>query len=182
MSKIGKKPIDIPQGVEVELSRRRITVKGSKGQLSFSVPEGIAVVKDNNSLVVSRVSSSKEAASLHGTIRTIIDNMVKGVTDGWKKELEIVGTGYRAEVLPDGKLVLNVGFSHPVEIKPPSDIKFLVEKTKIIVEGIDKQKVGQTAADIRAVRPPEPYKGKGIKYIDEVVRRKAGKAAKSQGA
>ncbi len=182
MSKIGKKPIEIPQGVEVELSRRRITVKGGKGQLSFSIPRGVMVVKKENDLVVSRVSSSKEAACLHGTVRTIVYNMIKGVTEGWKKELEIVGTGYRAEVLPDGKLVLNVGFSHPVEIKPPADIRFVVERTKIIVEGIDKQKVGQVAAEIRAVRPPEPYKGKGIKYVDEVIRRKAGKAAKSQGA
>ena len=174
--------IDIPQGVEVELSRRKITIRGNRGQLGFSLPEGISVVKKDNKLEVSRVSSNKEAASLHGTVRTIIDNMVKGVTDGWRKELEIVGTGYRAEVLTDGRLVLNVGFSHPVEIKPPSDIKFVVEKTKIIVEGIDKQKVGQVAANIRAVRPPEPYKGKGIKYINEVIRRKAGKAAKSQGS
>ncbi len=182
MSKIGKKIIDIPQGVEVELSRRRITIKGNKGQLSFSLPVGIAVNKSDSGLVVSRVSGSRESASLHGTVRTIIDNMVKGVIYGWKKELEVVGTGYRAEVLSDGKLVLNVGFSHPVEVKPPSDVKFLVEKSRIIVEGIDKQKVGQVAAQIRSIRPPEPYKGKGIRYADEVVRRKAGKAAKSQGA
>ncbi len=182
MSKVGKKPIELPQGVEVELSRHKITVKGSKGQLSFLLPEGITVVKNNGNLVVSRVSSDKQAASLHGTVRSIIYNMVKGVVEGWKKELEIVGTGYRAEVLPDGKLVLNVGFSHPVEVKPPSNIKFMVEKSKIIVEGVDKQVVGQIAAKIRAIRLPEPYKGKGIRYADEVIRRKAGKSASSQGS
>lgn len=180
MSKIGKKPILIPAGVEVEVTRRKVTIKGAKGQLDFVLPEGVSVLKKDDNLVVSRVNSSKLAASLHGTVRSIINNMVRGVSEGWRKELEIVGTGYRAEVSSDGGLVLNVGYSHPVEVEPIPGIKFSVEKTKIVVEGVDKQKVGQVAADIRSIRPPEPYKGKGIKYVDEVIRRKAGKAAKSQ--
>lgn len=182
MSKIGKRPISLPKGVEVDIKKNKLLVKGPKGQLDFVLPREVLVAMKDNSLVVYRASNSKLAAALHGTTRSIIDNMVKGVSDGWKKELEVVGTGYRAEVSSDGKLILNVGYSHPVEVKPIEGVRFLVDKTKIIVEGLDKQKVGQVAAKVRSIRPPEPYKGKGIKYVNEVIRRKAGKAAKSQSA
>ena len=182
MSKVGKKLILIPEGVHVETKADVILVKGPRGEierkfpvrlLSITVQDGMASVKP--------ISKSEKALVVWGTTRSHLANMVVGVTDGWKKSLELVGVGYRAEV--SGKdLTLTVGFSHPVKISCPEGISFKVEKSIVSVEGIDKEIVGQVADKIRSVRPPEPYKGKGIKYVDEIVRRKAGKAAKTQGA
>jgi len=178
MSKIGKLPVTIPDGVVVETSPDGLKVSGPKGTLTSKVPKGITFTQSKNEIVFEQARQFKQMNSLYGTTRALFSNTVKGVSDGWKKELELVGTGYRAEVV--GKdLVLTVGFSHPVKIEAPGGISFKVEKTMISVEGIDRELVGQVAANIRKVRPPEPYKGKGIKYKDEVVRRKAGKAAKA---
>ncbi len=176
MSRIGKMPIKIPEGVTVEYKDGLIKVKGPKGQLEFKPhPDMIIEFKDKE-IHVKRPTDKKFHRALHGTTRQIINNMIIGVKDGFKKELEVHGTGYRARM--DGKnLVLQVGFSHDVVMTPPEGITVKVEgQNKIIVEGIDKQAVGQFAANIRAVRPPEPYKGKGIRYVGEYVRRKAGKA------
>ncbi len=176
MSRIGKMPIQIPDGVTVEYKDGLITVKGPKGQLQFRHhPDMIIEMKDKE-ILVKRPSDKKFHRALHGTTRQIINNMIIGVKDGFKKELEVHGTGYRARM--EGKnLVLQVGFSHDVVMTPPEGITVKVEgQNKIIVEGIDKQLVGQFAANIRAVRPPEPYKGKGIRYAGEHIRRKAGKA------
>jgi len=176
MSRIGKKPIQIPSGVTVNYDGKTIKVKGPLGELAFNPhPEMIIEIKDGE-IRVKRPSDKKFHKALHGTTRQIINNMVEGVTKGFSKELEIVGTGYRAK-LEGGKLVLQVGFSHPVVLEPPKDVKVEVPApTRIKVSGIDKQKVGQIAAIIRAVKPPEPYKGKGIRYVGEYVRKKAGKA------
>ncbi len=176
MSRIGKKPIPIPKGVTVNYDGKVIKVKGPLGELTFEPhPEMIINVTDTE-IRVSRPSDKKFHKALHGTTRQIINNMVIGVTKGFTKELEIVGTGYRAK-MEGGKLVLQVGFSHPVILDIPKDVKVEVPSpNKIKVFGIDKQRVGQVAADIRAVKPPEPYKGKGIRYVGEHVRRKAGKA------
>jgi large subunit ribosomal protein L6 len=180
MSKIGKQPIAIPQGVEVSIDGLKVRVKGPKGLLEKEFDRRIEIsVKDNILEVVDKKNDDISKA-LHGTTRAIIANMVKGVSEGWEKKLELVGTGYRAEVSGDS-LMLTVGFSHPVKVEPPQDISFKVEKLVITVNGIDKEVVGQTAAKIRSIKPPEPYKGKGIKYVDEVIRRKAGKAAKTAG-
>ncbi len=176
MSRIGKMPIQIPDGVTVEYKDGLITVKGPKGQLQFRPhPDMIIEMKDKE-ILVKRPSDKKFHRALHGTTRQIINNMIIGVKDGFKKELEVHGTGYRARM--EGKnLVLQVGFSHDVVMTPPEGITVKVEgQNKIIVEGIDKQLVGQFAANVRAVRPPEPYKGKGIRYAGEHIRRKAGKA------
>jgi large subunit ribosomal protein L6 len=179
MSRIGKLPVELPETVKAEISGGTVKISGPKGELERQIPKEVGVVQKEGSLVVELKSKSKFARSLYGTIRAHLANMVKGVTDGWSKELEMVGAGYRAQV--DGnKLVLTIGFSHPVEIEAPEGIEFKVEKTKITIEGIDKEKVGEVSAKIRAVRPPEPYKGKGIKYIDEVITRKPGKAAKGE--
>jgi large subunit ribosomal protein L6 len=174
MSKIGRQPIPIPEGVEVKIEDHTITVKGPKGELSFSFHPAIKVVSTDNEIKVSQ--GTKEAKALWGTTRALIFNMVKGVTEGFKKQLEIHGVGYKAEV-QDKKLILSVGFTHPVEILAPEGIEFKVEKNIITVSGIDKQLVGQIAAKIRAVKPPEPYKGKGIRYLGEHVRIKPGKKA-----
>ena len=176
MSKIGRQPIKVLEGVTLEVSGRTVKVSGPKGSLERQLPRAVNVeVKDGHALV-SVKGSGKSAMSLHGTMRSIINSMVKGVSEGWGKQLELVGTGFRAEAT--GKtLTLTVGYSHPVKIEAPGGIDFKVEKTIISVSGVDKEVVGQVAANIRAVRPPEPYKGKGIKYIDEVIRRKPGKAA-----
>ena len=174
-------PIVIPQGVSVTVGDREITVKGPKGELTKKIAREIGITEENGQLVVAPKSTSRFARAMHGTTRALVSNMVLGVTDGWKKQLELVGTGYRAAV-QGKKLVLNVGYSHPVEIDPPENVTFLVEKTIVTVEGIDRHMVGQVAANIRKVRPPEPYKGKGIRYVGEEVRRKPGKAAKAAGA
>lgn len=176
MSRLGKLPVSIPQGVEVQLTDAVVVVKGAKGSLSRVIPKGVKVKQENGEVTVILKNESKQARSSLGTMRAHLLNMIKGVMEGWTKELEMVGTGYRAEVR--GKdLVLNIGYSHPVTVSAPEGITFAVEKSKIVVSGTDREVVGQTAALVREVRKPEPYKGKGIKYIDEVIRRKAGKQA-----
>ncbi len=176
MSRIGRKPISLPASVEVIIENGVVTVKGPKGVLSQSIPEDIAIEKQENELLVTRPSDVKRHRAMHGLARALVANMVTGVTTGFEKKLEMVGVGYRAQ-MQGSKLVLNIGFSHPVEIDPPQGIEFEVPAlTKITVKGIDKQLVGNTAADIRAIRKPEPYKGKGLRYENEVVRRKAGKS------
>ncbi|HHT86119.1 MAG TPA: 50S ribosomal protein L6 [Clostridiales bacterium] len=179
MSRIGKLPITIPGGVTITVSDdRTVTVKGPKGELSEKISPLIGLEIDNGVVRVTRSSDDKQHRSLHGLSRTLINNMVVGVTQGFQKDLEIVGTGYRAQ-LQGTKLVLNLGYSHPVEFDPPKGIQFEVPApNKISVKGINKQQVGQIAADIRAKREPEPYKGKGIRYANENVRRKEGKTAK----
>src|SRR5215207_2762772 len=173
MSRIGRKPVAIPSGVNVAVADGNfITVTGPKGELSYSAPTALGIELENGNLVVSRPNDARENRSLHGLSRTLISNMVIGVTDGFRKNLEIQGVGYRAAM--DGKdLILNVGFSHPVRFSAPEGITYALDgQTKVSVTGIDKQAVGEEAARIRRVRPPEPYKGKGIRYEGEVVRRK----------
>lgn len=181
MSRIGKKVIIIPEGVEVSLNGRHIDVKGSKGELHFAHHSNVEVIKNDNSLVVNRRNNDKLSRALHGLTRNLIANMIEGVTNGFVKQLELKGVGFRAQT-DEKSLTLNVGYTHPVVISTPDGIEFKVDKnTLITVSGIDKQKVGQVAANIRAVRQPEPYKGKGIRYVGELVRRKAGKATKASG-
>jgi len=176
VSRIGKKPISLPQGVEITVQDNVVTVKGPKGTLSQAIPQGITVSKQDDQIVVERGGDSKQERAYHGLTRALLANMVQGVSAGFERKLELVGVGYRAQ-LQGKKLVINIGYSHPVEVEPPEGIEFEVPAaTKITVKGIDKQLVGQTAAIIRDIRRPEPYKGKGIKYENEVVRRKAGKA------
>jgi len=175
VSRIGRKPISLPPGVEISIENNIITVKGPKGVLSQSIPEDITIDQQENELLVKRPSDIKKHRAMHGLARALVANMVTGVTTGFEKKLEMVGVGYRAQ-MQGSKLVINIGFSHPVEVEPPQGIEFEVPAvTKITVKGIDKQLVGNTAADIRAIRKPEPYKGKGLRYENEVVRRKAGK-------
>jgi large subunit ribosomal protein L6 len=181
MSRIGKAPIDVPPGVVVNIKGNKITVTGPKGELCRLFSPDMSINLDDNTLSVSRPSDSRQHRSRHGLTRSLLANMVKGVSQGFEKELEIVGVGYRAEKSGD-KLVLRVGYSHLVEISPPSGVSLAVEGTnKIKVTGIDKEAVGQMAAEIRAVRPPDAYKGKGIRYAGELVRLKAGKAGKAIG-
>lgn len=180
MSRIGRKPIQVPAGVNVNLENNLITVKGPKGTLSRELHKDMKVSYEADVITVERPSENKLHRSLHGTTRTIVANMVSGVTDGYVKNLELVGVGYRASKSGE-KLVLNVGYSHPVEFVPESGIEFDVPaQNKIIVKGIDKERVGEIAAKIRAVREPEPYKGKGIKYENERIIRKEGKAGKKK--
>jgi large subunit ribosomal protein L6 len=177
MSRIGKKPIEVPAGVIVSLDPGRVTVSGPKGELRQEVPQRMKIEQENGSIVVTRPTERGEDRALHGLTRTLIANMVEGVTNGFEKRLEIQGVGYRA-TLAGSNLELQVGYSHPVRITPRQGIEFEVPvPTQIVVRGIDKQVVGQTAAEIRKVRPPEPYKGKGIRYEGEFVRRKVGKRA-----
>lgn len=180
MSRIGRKPIQVPNGVDVNLDKNLITVKGPKGTLSRELHKDMKVTIDSNVITVERPSEHKLHRSLHGTTRTVVANMVDGVTQGFSKSLELVGVGYRASKSGD-KLVLNVGYSHPVEFVPEKGIEFEVPaQNKVIVRGIDKELVGATAAKVRAVREPEPYKGKGIKYENERIIRKEGKAGKKK--
>lgn len=182
MSKIGRQPVTIPAGVTITVTAENISVKGPKGELKTLMMPGIAVVVEEGKATVTRDSDLPAQRAAHGLIRSLMQNMVIGVTKGFDRKLEMVGTGYRVAMKGQG-LTLAVGFSHPVEVVPPAGIVFSIEGNNVIfVKGIDKGLVGQTAANIRAVRPPEPYKGKGIKYSDEIVRRKAGKAAKAAGA
>ena len=178
MSRIGKIPVPVPAGVDVAIDGQTVTVKGPKGTLSHRVAEPITVATEDGTIAVTRPDDERESKALHGLSRTLIANMVVGVTDGYVKRLEIVGTGYR--VTADGSnLVFALGYSHPVPIKAPEGIKFTVEApTRFSVEGIDKQQVGEVAAKIRKLRKPDPYKGKGVRYAGEVIRRKAGKAGK----
>jgi large subunit ribosomal protein L6 len=180
MSRIGRKPISIPAGVDVKIDNNQITVKGPKGTLSRELHKDIIVVVEANEILVQRPSDNKLHRSLHGTTRSVVNNMVSGVTEGFVKNLELVGVGYRAN-LAGKNLNLAVGYSHPVEIAPEAGIEFEVPaNNKIVVKGIDKERVGAVAAQIRAVREPEPYKGKGIKYEDERILRKEGKAGKKK--
>lgn len=180
MSKIGKQPITVPSGVTVEIVPGEVRITGPRGTLIRKVPAGLLIKFDSGVITVEPKSESKHVRALFGTIRSILANNVTGVSTGWKKQLELVGTGYRAETT--GKsLTVNIGFSHPVKFEAPEGVSFTVEKSMITIEGPDREIVGQVAATIRAVRPPEPYQGKGIKYTGEVVRRKAGKAAKTAG-
>ena len=178
MSRIGRKPVVIPPGVEVKLEGNNVSVKGPKGTLDSAIHPMMQLSMENGEVVVTRPNDGKEARSLHGLSRTIIQNMVDGVNQGFTKNLEIQGVGYRA-MIKEGKLVLNVGYSNPVEMEAPEGITVEVpEPVKIVVSGISKQAVGQFAAEIRKKRPPEPYKGKGIRYAGEYVARKEGKAGK----
>ena len=179
MSRVGKEPITIPSGVDVTLEGRRVVVKGPNGTLAHQAPEAITVSRDGDTLVVTRPDDERENRALHGLTRSLVHNMVVGVSQGFSRELEIVGVGYRAQAQGPSKLELQVGFSHPVRFEAPEGVTFEVpQPTRIVVRGADKQLVGQVAADVRKSRPPEPYKGKGIRYADERVQRKAGKSAK----
>ncbi len=177
MSKIGKQPVILPEGVNAQISGSNVTVTGPKGTISKDFSGKINIEMKDGSIVVSMKGGvTKEKMALWGTTRALISNMVRGVTAGWAKKLELVGTGFRGEVAGT-TLVLTLGFSHPVKFEAPQGISYKVEKTIITIEGIDKDLVGRMAATIRRVKPPEPYKGKGIKYIDEIIKRKPGKAA-----
>jgi large subunit ribosomal protein L6 len=175
MSRIGRMPITVPKGVTIDLSDDTVRVKGPKGELSRSVPRQISVVTEDGTLRVERSTDEPQHRSLHGLTRSLIANMVTGVTDGFSRRLEVNGVGYRAAVSA-GNLVLQVGYSHPVLVPAQPGISFVVQGNAITVSGADKELVGEVAAQVRRVRPPEPYKGKGIKYAEEVIRRKAGKA------
>jgi large subunit ribosomal protein L6 len=178
MSRIGKAPITVPSGVEVTISGRNVSVKGPKGTLSRDIPGEIVVAKEDATIVVSRPNDERQNRAMHGLTRTLINNMIIGVTDGFAKELEIVGVGYRAEAQGQN-LRLALGFSHPVNVPAPDGISFEVpQQTRVIVKGIDKELVGQVAANIRSIRKPEPYKGKGVRYVGERIIRKAGKTGK----
>jgi large subunit ribosomal protein L6 len=176
MSRIGRKPIPVPKNVTASVEGQTIRVKGPKGELERRVHSDIAIALDNGNIVVNRASDEPNHRALHGLTRTLVANMVDGVTKGYSKQLEIVGVGYKAETRPYG-LQLALGFSHPVEYRAPKGIKLTApQPTQIVIEGADKELVGQVAAELRSLRPPEPYKGKGIKYVGEQIRRKAGKA------
>jgi large subunit ribosomal protein L6 len=179
MSRIGKAPVNLPSGVEVSVAARTITVKGPKGSLSREIPGEIEVSVDGGVLTCTRPNDERRNRAQHGLTRSLVNNMVVGVTEGFKKNLEIVGVGYRAEAQGASALRLNLGFSHPVNVNAPDGITFEVPvPTQIVVNGIDKEVVGQVAADIRSIRKPEPYKGKGVRYAGERILRKAGKAGK----
>jgi large subunit ribosomal protein L6 len=179
VSRVGSEPIPIPSGVEVTLEGRRVVVKGPNGTLEHTAPPTITITQEGDELMVRRPDDERENRALHGLTRSLVNNMVVGVSQGYTRELEIVGVGYRAQASGPTKLQLQVGFSHPVPFEAPDGVTFEVpQPTRIVVRGADKQLVGQVAADLRKSRPPEPYKGKGIRYADEYVHRKAGKSAK----
>jgi large subunit ribosomal protein L6 len=179
LSRVGKNPITLPQGVEVQIDGRRVTVKGPKGELSRELDPEMRVEQADGQVTVNRPSDQPRHRAMHGLTRTLVANMVTGVSQGFSKTLELQGVGYRAQ-MQGQNLVLAIGFSHPVNVPPPAGIQFEVEGTsKITVRGINREHVGQAAADVRKIRPPEPYKGKGIRYTGEYVRRKAGKAGKA---
>jgi large subunit ribosomal protein L6 len=181
MSRVGRLPIPIPAGVEVSVSEQHVVVSGPRGTLERDIAPELSLVSEDGVLRVERPSDAKRARELHGLTRTLVNNMVVGVTDGYRRGLEIQGVGYRAQLV-GRKLQLNLGYSHPIEIDPPEGIAFEVENpTRVAVVGIDKELVGRMAAQVRATRKPEPYKGKGVRYAGEVVRRKAGKAGKVGG-
>ena len=180
MSRIGKKPIPVPKNVTVTIEGQRVKVKGPKGELERELHREMALSMENGEIVVGRPSDESNHKALHGLTRTLIANMVEGVTKGFQKQLDIVGVGYKAEVRPYG-LQMALGYSHPIEVRAPKGIKLTAPApTSVIIEGADKEIVGQIAAEIRSLRPPEPYKGKGIRYAGEFVRRKAGKAGKAK--
>ncbi|NUL49450.1 50S ribosomal protein L6 [Cellulosimicrobium funkei] len=177
MSRIGRLPITVPSGVEIKIDGSNVAVKGPKGELNHTVASPIEITFEEGTITVTRPNDERESRSLHGLTRTLISNMIVGVTDGYEKQLEVIGTGYR--VLAKGSdLEFALGYSHPVPVKAPEGISFKVEGNKVTVVGIDKQRVGETAANIRKLRRPDPYKGKGVRYAGEVIRRKAGKAGK----
>jgi len=179
MSRIGRSPIPVPSSVEVTIADRHVTVKGPKGSLELDIPGEITVRREGDELLVERPDDERQNRAMHGLVRSLVNNMVVGVTDGFRKDLDIVGVGYRAAAPNPAKLDLALGFSHPVSVSAPEGISFEVASpTTIGVIGIDKELVGQVAANIRAIRKPEPYKGKGVRYRDEHVARKAGKTAK----
>jgi large subunit ribosomal protein L6 len=181
MSRVGRLPITIPSGVDIDVTGTHVVVKGPKGTLERDVAPELRLVTEDGQLRVERPGSDKRSRELHGLTRTLLNNMVVGVTDGYRRGLEITGVGYRAQLV-GSKLQLNLGYSHPIEIEPPAGVAFEVETpTRLAVTGIDKELVGHTAAKIRATRKPEPYKGKGVRYAGEVIRRKAGKAGKIGG-
>ena len=175
MSRIGKKPIAIPQGVDVQVQGNVVAVKGPKGRLETRIPEGVTLERKDGHLVASR--SGDDKAALHGLVRALVNNAVEGVTKGWSKELEIVGIGYRAEMKGKSTVVFSLGYSHPVELPIPEGITVAVDakQTRLTITGIDRQKVGQVAADIRGLRPPDPYKNKGVRYVGERLKKKVGK-------
>ena len=177
MSRIGRLPITVPAGVEVKLDGATLTVKGKNGTLTQTFHPDMIIKVEAGVITVERPSEEKAHKALHGLTRTLIANMIEGVTEGYKKELEVVGVGYRVS-MAGTKLVLELGYSHKVEMEQPAGIKFEVQETKITVSGADKQQVGQVAAEVRSKRPPEPFHGKGVKYVDEHIRRKSGKAGK----
>ena len=178
MSRIGRLPIAVPSGVDVTIDGRQVTIKGPKGELTRELHPDMTVVRKDGSIVVRRPTEQKQHKQLHGLTRTLVNNMVVGVTTGYRKPLEITGVGYRA-ALVGRKLQLNLGYSHPIEIEPPPGVSFELENpTRLTVVGIDKELVGQIAARVRSTRKPEPYKGKGVRYAGERIRRKAGKAGK----
>ncbi|MGJ5674657.1 MAG: 50S ribosomal protein L6 [Nostochopsis sp.] len=179
MSRIGKRPITVPAKVQVTFDSAKVVVKGPKGELSRELPTNVILSQEGEVLTVNRRDESRVSRQLHGLFRTLVSNMVEGVSKGFERRLEIQGVGYRAQV-QGRNLIMNMGYSHQVQIVPPEGVQFAVENnTNVIVSGYDKEVVGNTAAKIRAVRPPEPYKGKGIRYAGEIVRRKAGKTGKS---
>jgi len=176
MSRIGKQPVQLPKGVKASVSNNSLLIEGAKGKLTLNIPQGVSLELGSDKVLVKRASDEKGIRSLHGTIRAIIANMVKGVVDGYRKELDIVGTGYKA-MMKGSNLILAMGFSHPVEIPVSKDLKVTVPNpNRVIVEGADRQKVGQFAAVLRKIYPPEPYKGKGVRYVGEEVKKKLGKA------
>jgi large subunit ribosomal protein L6 len=179
MSRIGKQPIPVPAAVRVDIDGAKVSVTGPRGTLDREIDERIRLHMEDGRLLVTRPSDEPRDRAMHGLTRALLANMVTGVDTGFRKTLELVGVGYRAQV-QGAKLVLALGFSHPVEIDPPEGVRFSMEGPRVIIEGIDKEKVGQIAADIRKLRPPEPYLGKGIRYQGEVVRRKAGKSGKGR--
>ena len=179
MSRIGKAPVTVPSGVDITVDGATITVKGPKGTLSRAIPGDITISQDDGVLSVARPNDERQNRALHGLTRSLVNNMVIGVTDGFKKNLEIVGVGYRAEAQGPTTLRLNLGFSHPVTVQAPDGITFEVPTpTQVVINGIDKEVVGQVAANVRSIRKPEPYKGKGVRYAGERVLRKAGKTGK----
>lgn len=180
MSRIGKLPIKIPENVNFSLDGEKVIISGQKGKMEFTLHKDIRVVKNEESLTVECLKETREGKALHGLSRALIANMVKGVNEGFRKELELSGVGYRAQAEGSG-LTLSIGFSHSVKFQAPSGISLSTKDNKIMIEGIDKQLVGEVASKIRNLRPPEPYKGKGIKYVGEKIRRKAGKTAKTVG-
>jgi large subunit ribosomal protein L6 len=181
MSRIGKQPVEIPAKVQVAINGSEVTVKGPKGQLTTTFHPDMTISQEDGKIKVTRPSDVRQHRALHGLTRALLNNMVRGVSTGYRKTLVIEGVGYRAE-LQGKNLMMYLGYSHPIEVKPPKDVTFVVEErgTIIHIDGIDRQVVGQTTAEIRELRPPEPYKGKGVRYSDEVVRRKAGKAGKGK--
>jgi large subunit ribosomal protein L6 len=179
MSRIGRNPITVPNGVTVSVAESTVSVQGPKGAMQRTLPNGITLHQDGDTVVVDRANDERDQRSLHGLTRTLVSNMIVGVTDGWSKELEIIGVGYRAAAKSPTQLELALGFSHPVFFDAPEGVTFEVPApTRIVIKGADKEVIGQVAATIRKIRKPEPYKGKGVRYLGEKVARKAGKAAK----